>query len=593
MGEHADVRFAKFVESRGLVSGTLKVLWEKTKVETQRSGMPVARLDDKIHFKDLLAEQSPGQVEAVEGVEGREKAIWSLCCVLFDPLEVAAPDSIEEGMDLDIYDERLRRDAFTALWRDLVEADAQKRLRVAKTAEEKAVILLSKNDVEGACEVLVAAKDFKLAMLVSQLRAVTASFREVMGQQIEAWRDRKEWSEMSDAVRALYSICAGELGRVQGQNGAPEDRAQDFAIAERWGLGWLQSLGLRVWYGGHQSLEEAMRAFETDLASGVESAKPTGPWGGEDTLWTLCRLFASRAGARADVGALCEPRHVSGHVLNSRVAWQLALLLRTKGQVPMAGKVQDQLFASLTTAFAAELEAAGHLVLAARVLLHLRETEKVRRTAITGLVQRNAALIAYPSPEGPEKSDFHLLTVDLCIPRSTILAAKALYAQAQGDLHQQAKLLLAAGLAQEAHDVLATSVGPTAIIERDYDGLVDVLAQFPRSRPAGWEAQGEVYQNFVKLVRLPKSKREGEEGEKLVLALRPGLAKMEDGLKAGKGSLEERVAVAEMRREVDAVAREAGVEGDEEEEQVIGVSGAQRTGRELWEGYVRALGSVV
>ena len=118
--------------------------------------------------------------------------------------------------------------------------------------------------VAAACEALIEAKDFNLAALVAQLPDSEQS-RTMMKAQIETWRNRNDWSEMSDQIRTLYTILSGELCIVQGSAGAAENKAPTFNIADRFGLSWQQSLALRFYFGGFSTAREAMASYIEDL----------------------------------------------------------------------------------------------------------------------------------------------------------------------------------------------------------------------------------------------------------------------------------------------------------------------------------------
>ncbi|KAK0287632.1 hypothetical protein LTR35_004108 [Friedmanniomyces endolithicus] len=349
---------------------------------------------------------------------------------------------------------------------------------------------------------------------------------------------------MSDAVRALYSIFAGNVCRVAGQNGASEDRASEFCVAERFALTWRQSVGLRVYFGGYKMLEEAIAAYCADLEASRETVEPASPHrsGGEDTLLTLCRLYASEAGD-VDAAQLCEPTTVSGSALNPRLAWQLSSLLSAKGLIVLP----ENKLASITLDLAAALEASDKLVESAWVLLHLDGAERQR--AISGLLQRNA----------PALADVEEQLVQECrIPPPMMSAARSLHAKAVGDTHGQVQLLLRAGNLAQAHEVLCTTVGPQAVIERDHDALA-LVGDFPRQRPVGWEKGGQVYEAYLRLALMSQGQRQTEEGEKAVRALRRGLRGVEEAGMQGK-TLEQRVAVLEMRRFVEQIAKARGDE---------------------------------
>lgn len=106
-----------------------------------------------------------------------------------------------------------------------------------------------------------------------------------------------------------------------------------------------------------------------------------------------------------------------------------------------------------------------------------------------------------------------------------------------------------AGDVDDAHEVLCTTVGPHAVIEQNYEGLSKLLQEFGERKVDGWEEGGQVFLDFLKIVRAQPSKRRNADQEAAVQRLRRGLAIMEDGVT--KKTLEERVAVIEMSKVLD------------------------------------------
>ena len=553
VAEHKDVRFAKIVPGKDLVTGTLGVQKEITTIKRPEGSVPSATTGAEVIFQGYAQEAKSSMSESPSSVEQQELALWELCSLLFDPVGLTC-----QIYKLDMpqhliakYTPQLQLDAFKAFWAKQVATMVDDGLKRAKTAEEKALLLLTKNDVAGACDVLVAAKDFRLATLVAQLPG-SQTTRGMMKGQIEAWRKRRDWSEMSDAVRALYCILAGELCVVLGQTGAAEDRVAEFCISDKFGLSWQQSLALRVYFGGHAMLQDAINAYCADLKADERESHPAPFWvqemehahfEDEDTAMGLLRLFAKVA----PVSELFEPVIVSSSSVNSKLAWQFASTLQARKLVTLS----DESMAKLTLEYATELEAASELVESAWVLLHLKNSA-VRQQAVTRLLERNAGKITDPHIEG---GNFDRLVNELQVPRSMVFAAKALYAQTTDDLYAQAYWLLQAAHFEEAHDVLCTSVGPQAVIEQDYAALANLVPQFPRRKPAGWEQGGQVYSEFVRLVTMRSAERYGDEGEKVLRLLKRSLAGIE-GRQGRETPIEQRVAVIEMKRYAEELGRE-------------------------------------
>lgn len=590
VGEHKDIRFAKPVAAEDLVTSALMVQKDITIIDGAEGSMPSARTSDAGLF--LLFLETPGAIGPADAppTHEQEQAIWQLCSLLFDPIEaVVAQYNMQLAPELaKTYSQRVKLDMFKSFWAEQAAPYVEDRLRRAKSAEEKALLLLTKNDVAGACETLVGIKDFRLAALVAQLPS-SQTTRDVMKTQIEAWKKRRDWSEMSDAVRALYCVLAGELREDTGNAGTLEDKASEFNISDRFNLMWQQSLGLRVFFGGHESIEEVISAYCVDLEADPRSSHPTPFWvqemehmnyESEDTLMGLLRLYAK---APSDPQEIFDPRLVSGSDANGRLAWQLANLLVAKKLVHLPTDTLERL--SLT--FATQLEAADALVESAWVTLHLPNPSS-RQLAIDQLLQRNAGHISDPISDDAENTTFDRLRSETHLPPSTLFAAKALYAKATGDPAAQVSWLLHAGHTNQAHAVLCTAVAPQAVIAQDYDTLAALVVKFPARKPAGWARGGGVYAEFVRLLGMPAAQRYGGPGEQALRVLKKGL----EGFEGAKGKgLEERVAGLEIRAFVREVEREMGVEGNTNEG-VLVASGYGGFGAGMLERYRGALGGI-
>lgn len=597
VGEGKDVRFAKFDRPTDFDSPALDMLNQHTElgVSEESESVPHAVTSENVSFADFA--RLPFDQTSPSGKQ--EKAVWTLCSILFDPLEVCASQYIEgmtEEQTME-YEPKIRDDVFLAYWSEVVAPTVDSQMKKTKSAEEKAVLLLTKGDVVGASQTLMDAGNVRLATLVSQSPG-NETAREVMKQQLGVWRERKDWSEFSDAHKALYSILAGETCTVAGVIGASEDRAQQLCLSERFGLDWKQALALQVQFGGHESLMEAVLAFVAELQQGKEkvATQPShGQGDGEDTLLGLLKLEALQDG---DVEKLFDPTTVSGSALNSRLAWQLANLLTTTQICELATEKLDQ----LTVDFAMQLEAAGDWTKATWTLLHLTDAE-ARTNVIKALLERNAAHLPAPDQDETMTDDTSLWApANLQLPASLTWSAKALYASAA--LHEpalQADYLLNTHLDfafSEAHTVLCRTVGPAAIIEQDYTDLAALLEHFAAAGAEEfeeWKFGGNIYALFLRLVTLGPGKRKGREGRNACQALKREMEQMQQAETEpeSKGmTLEMRVARMEMWRVLREGMKEVGLEARRGVE--VGDLVHRRKGEVegMLDGYRRALGVV-
>lgn len=581
MGAHKDVRFAKFRPAVTMDTQNLIAQRSDTVVE-EDDGFPVARVPTVMFY----AMSDAADTTTVAGK--RERWIWRICSLFLDTLPAAVGDIVDTVPDIQrpALEDQMRMDALGAFWaKEVLAEDASASLKKAKSAEEKALALLTRNDVAGACEVLTEARDFKLAMMVSQLPGSEHS-RTVMRTQIEAWKQRNDWSEMSDPVRALYSVLAGNVCNVEGKTGAPENRAEGFNISEHFGFSWRQSFALRLYYGGFHHAADAIQAYGRDLVDGLEPNIPSMRWSKDlVTADALIEVLLLLAGS-ADPSKVFDPMVMAGSAFDTRLTWQLATIFNASGKCPVPTQQLDQ----ITLNFATEVEASGNLLVAAWVLLHLDDAA-ARERAVKALLERNAELITHGSQDVDPESLLYDLTEGPQIPSQLIHRVRALYAASNGDSASQTLSLILAGEIEEAHRVICTTVGPRAVIEQDYDVLHTLLGHFDNvsQRPENWSRGGQLYADFVRLVN-------GTGRERNVGALAHKLSKGLRGLEGeggAKRSLEERVAVREMRRVVEEVEGEGG-EREERGDVRMGGDGMVGAGEgvKMLDAYQRAMGVV-
>ncbi|KAF2716511.1 hypothetical protein K431DRAFT_307713 [Polychaeton citri CBS 116435] len=612
VGEGKDVRFAKFEPAIDIHSPNLAVQKDASDV-TEEKGMPRACPPTNLSFATLSNAVAGGSGLAI--VEYR---IWRLCSVLFDDLAVVG-EKFTAGMSSEQmaqYEPWIRRDALKDLWAELTSPSVEARATAESIPDVKALLLLTTNDIEGACEALTAGRHFKLATMIAQ---IPHAARGQMANQISAWLERNDWSDMSHATRALYCVLAGEFGRVSGkENTAQENRVFPFSISEEFRLDWEQAFGLRLFCDDVQSIEDAVKSYMEDVTSGKEVVPPTSVVSGvpgskhQDTLIQLLRLACNGSGS-GNVAELLDPITVSGSANNSRLAWQMATLLKSTSTID----VPDQIVDKLTLDYASELDTAGSYITASWVLLHLSEASD-RQAAIQSLLDRNSAKIPEPvdasddigsSTMPTDPTDFDVLVHQNGIPEGLIWIAKALAAASVfQDPYLQATYLLNAATRgqpqaiEEAHSLLCSTVGPQAIIEEEYEPLAALLERFDQASTDAhldaWEAGGQVYADFVTLVQMHARELHSRNSALLLQRLQRGLIQMERARgKVGKQqnqqqhvSLIERVALSEMVRVVDEILKEVEGEGAASTAK-LGQHVEEFSGRgaALWRGYQQAL----
>lgn len=509
-----------------------------------------------------------GQVTGTDEGDVYERNVWRLASILFDPLHISCSpfmSGVPEAERPDL-EPRIRREAVLSLWREMTSAEAAADARSQNHLEDKALAHLSAGDVEGACMSLVEGRNFHLATIIAQL-PIAELDKQAIKSQIKAWEKQNTVSEMSQSIRALYAIAAGEHCTVAGNNGPIEDRASSFKIAEYCGLDWRRSLGLRLFYGP-PDLAEAVIRYTEDLDARSEEVIPY-PMGSNtqahrnesdsetervDILLGLLQLYAYMSKAKPD-----EVRHMLVKMLAPQMAdkvpfdawfaWQAATMLRANAVLDTE-IMPDAIIDNLTLLVAFQLESGHHLVDACCMLLHL-STAAAREHHVKDLLLRRAKEIEQES-SSEEKGHVtsNLLTERYKIPNSWVWTAQAMHAASIGDETSQAVYLLQAGEADEAHAVVCRALGPGAIISMEYDSLREILGTFiergslPGSHakgtsrksghassqnnlPKDWNIGGGVYSDYVHLLDLcsPTATQDDNiRNEKIVVLQRLGKA---------------------------------------------------------------------
>ena len=495
-------------------------------------------------FKDFATLVQPGSAY--------EKTVWELASILFDDQD---PESYGiAAAEKATYDSRIRKDRLVLFWERLCQDAAKQAIDQATTAEERAIAHLSAHQLVEACDALVKGKDFRLAILVAQL-GPDETMRTDMDSQIGAWRDLNVLSEMTEPIRAIYSLLAGNTCVCEGRKGPPEDRARTFVISERFNLDWKRAFGLRLFYAilAEEPLEAAVVKFADDLQAD-EGKKPTPwfieegssdlPWQDpnpsqrEDILWGLLKVYAASKSA-LPVPSIAEtfaPQNATGNPLDTRLSFQLYHALTCRfPSAPASAPFQADV---LAWSFATQLDSAGEWRWAMFALLHLSSAPQ-RHMAVQSLLGHHAADIE----TDPPNEAFQALTEELKIPANWIYEAKALHARTvERDHVKEVRYLLKARDWEEAHEVLRKEVGPTAVIEENWDVLQQVLAAFEPGKDSiqEWGLGGQVYTDYLSLITADLNAPEKRE---LLARLLGALPTMVQG---GKIEFREKVAVQEI-----------------------------------------------
>lgn len=517
--EHVDIRHAKFSHevSRKLrtsfsIEAELTMWQPSAKALRNQLKMTEVVLIDNVPTVQLAQPASLMAFfqdgEKPSPATAHERLVWELASVLFDPVKV--PRDLKGTPNAA---KLVRRERLSKFWEALVEPASTRGLALSRLHEEKAIACLAGHRIPEACQQLLNGKDFRLATLVALVGNDAA--RKDMKEQLRDWREANFLSEFNDPIRALYEILAGNVCISEGRKAAPmADRMESFVISKRFGLDWRQAFGLRLWYATSSTddLTVPIAKFNEDIEQGREVRPPA--WyveqgimpiwkddkqdEREDLLWGLLKLYAF---ADANLEEVLRPENSQLSPMETRLSWQLGRALLSTGAVSFGASSAEKADAA-TLAYASQLVSEGSWIDAVFVLLHLNDPEK-RVKAIRNHLARHGGLIG-----GEESETFATLSGTFKIPQPWIWEAKALFMRSvKKDAAAEVHCLLRAGAYVAAHQTFVEQFAPTAVIERNYQGLSDLLTLFHGHEGdiPGWRQGGETYRAFLQLVGYKRS----------------------------------------------------------------------------------------
>ena len=514
-------------------------------LSTQRAGTKIT-IEQEVPY--AIAQPVPFQslAEGVPYNAADESSVWELAGVLFDNYDDEISDSVPPAQRL-AFEHRIRKDRLSKFWENLCTKKGQEAVASAPTAEERAIAHLSMHRVAEACDVLVEGKDFRLATLVAQMGS-DQIMQEDMAKQLAEWRRLNVLSEMTESVRALYELVAGNSCVCEGKKGPIEDRAKTFVISDRFNLDWKRAFGLKLWYTilAEEPVEAAVKHFALDLEQ-EETRKPIPSFAenrinqgehltdSQDALWGLLKLYAESKDNTdtTQLAAVVMPQNLTENPVDARFSFQLYNALKTRFPTKAESSKADRIIVD----FATQLDSAGEWVWAAFVLLHVSHSNE-RQNALQGLIARHAVEI-----EDSASQSFQTLVNEFKIPEAWIWEAKALYARSVSQNPvKEVDYLLHAKNWDEAHNTLCRVVAPRAIVEQDYNTLQHLLDNFGGSdKVSDWGLGGQVYEDFLRLIEGPGNEEKGRLLGRLLSAL-PAMGKDH----SGRLGFTEMVAVQDM-----------------------------------------------
>ncbi|WEW60795.1 hypothetical protein PRK78_006283 [Emydomyces testavorans] len=531
-------------------------------------------LVDNFPFANLFVADFLPFIDSVQGDSAEnelERRVWQLMYILFnddiqDDISAGVPEHLRKQ-----YLHRIKKDRLSLLWENIIRQSQDVDIETIAAPEERAMAYLCCHRVEDACKTLIDSGNPHLATLLSQIGR-DETIRKDMKEQIESWRNHSVLSEMTEPIRALYELIAGNCLRSEGKlNAAIEDRTSSFSISERFGLDWIQAFGLRLWYaiGENDPIEAAVALFHHDICHGNEPAYPSSMLGNdhaqfrpvnhspdrESPLWVILKAFtvAMHNGNHAEIERIrmpedIMPEAVAGHGLHNRLSFQLFHHICKVTSRYNALAIDQHRADQLTLNYAWEVASSNDYGPALFVLLYLSRAVD-RERSIKEMLSQFAAWLPTPLLEdGSSSIMWKFITEELRIPSAWVWAAKALFARFEGDSSSEVECLIHAEHWNEAHGTFCKVVAPRTIIRRDYAMLKQLIESFgenPEIKIRDWSQEGGMYQDFLALVDAPGIRKDKAVLKRLAGTLISVGEKVE---KSTMASFEEKVALREIGR---------------------------------------------
>lgn len=220
-----------------------------SKLPTYSMRRAEGHVDDVIAWLSRLSDfPGQGRLSAeLEYANSQTLAVWKLFKALFGAL----PEPVA--------DDRLpRRERVSAWLREVLTPLSTRTLRELPVSSvlERALVMLSSNNVEGAVELLAKNEPApELALLVSQIDQPT-SLREMMRQQLQIWTDSGVKERTDETRWLLYQVLAGEVEPWASQ------------------LTWKQAFGAFLWYSSDygDAVASVAREYEKSFKKAISPA---------------------------------------------------------------------------------------------------------------------------------------------------------------------------------------------------------------------------------------------------------------------------------------------------------------------------------
>ncbi|KAJ3271760.1 Nuclear pore complex protein Nup98-Nup96 [Terramyces sp. JEL0728] len=458
--------------------------------------IPKSEFAKNVTFKDIYTSTEPTSNNNI--FEKNEVELWKLCSALWDGLVIDSDLGIYDEEQSQVIKQAFRKSMFSDWLREVSENSVTKDVMESKTSIEKVYYNLTGRQIAEAVQACIKNRDFKLAIILSQLGGAGSQVGVEWGNKVsipngvpgrggmntdvlnDLSKQFVEWKAqvINENYSAVYNLVSGSVS--------------NWNSSVFRSLDWKRTFGLFFWYGagGALSIEASLTLYQNNLA---EITPPISKFDAKslDIQYQLIQLFTTPTTL---LEPILETNTHTGQTLDYRVSFLLANLLKLKG---IQG-FQDSLTAErITLDFIFGLECLGLWKWAIFVATFIASISSRRDLIQTLLVRWYPISDHSGSFYSQGISEDYKFLVDTCqVPAKWIHEARVVNARYHGYKVQESISLIDSQEYKKAQDLIVGQLMPPRVLSNNVKFLTTLLQQIPTATFGYKQSTGFLLDHF-------------------------------------------------------------------------------------------------
>ncbi|KAH3675122.1 hypothetical protein WICMUC_002778 [Wickerhamomyces mucosus] len=426
-----------------------------------KSNFPQVVKNPNLQFQFLVSALNKAPSDA-------EQDIWKLSSILFD-----SQRAVESISDVAVSNKILdsnRREGLISWLKNQIQGEINVRYDSLSDPFEKIFTLLLQSKIPEASKLAINTKNPHLAVLISLLGSNDPDVKEGADRQLIDWKRNSILQTIPEGLLKIYYLLKGDniLTNIQ----------DDFS--------WKCKLTLLLSYG---DLNQPLALLLSNFIKSNDKFIPKE----DQVFYNLIKLYVFKHNGEFKIDEIFSSIQAS-NITGIRLQWYLyEVLIRSTNQLSFGGG--HELGRKLTLSFAEQLKNNGFIEESIFILLHLNDSEN-SKTLITKIINSNISKLG--------DKQLKTLIESFKIPQEIIYEAKALYFKSAEDHWNEASSLLDAGLYDEAHTAIISTIAPEAIINNGHKlgKLENLILRFPKDKSVKkWSTGLGVYKSYLKFLK--------------------------------------------------------------------------------------------